>query len=59
MDPAQTTAIASEEAVAIATALHLYLNDQVHDHESYKITLLRSQTSWAEKSYNFRKRPTK
>lgn len=45
---------------AIATALHLYLSDCVHDSEPYVITIRRSGASgWNDKSQNFRKSPKK
>ena len=43
---------------AIATALHLYFNDAVHDNESFVITIKQPQTSlWTEKSQTFRRMP--
>ena len=42
---------------AIATAVHLYLNDAVHDVEPGIITITRTQTGWNNKVLNFRKLP--
>ena len=42
---------------AIATAVHLYLNDAVHDVEPGIITITRTQTGWNNKAMNFRKLP--
>ncbi len=43
---------------AIATALHLYMNDAVHDAESFVITIKPSENSlWSDKSLTFRKLP--
>lgn len=45
---------------AIAMALHLYLNDSIHDQESFVITINNSQNStWSDKSASFRKKPQK
>lgn len=44
---------------AIATALHLYLEENVHDKESGIITIRRRDTLWADKRMNFRKSPKK
>ena len=49
----------SETEVAIATALHLYLSDAVHDYEPGFITLRRTPSSWDNKQLNFRKLPRK
>ncbi len=48
-----------EEKAAIATALHLYLNNSVHDVESGIITIRKSETLWADKQRLFRKSPRK
>lgn len=48
-----------EEKAAIATALHLYLNNSVHDVESGIITIRKSDTLWADKQRLFRKSPRK
>ena len=45
-----------ETEAAIATALHLYLSGDVHDQETYKITISRKDSPWADKSANFRKK---
>jgi sodium pump decarboxylase gamma subunit len=42
---------------AIATAVHLYLNDAVHDVEPGIVTITRTQTSWNNKALTFRKLP--
>ena len=49
----------SETEVAIATALHLYLSEAVHDPEPGFITLRRSPSPWDNKQLNFRKSPSK
>ena len=49
----------SEMEVAIATALHLYLSDAVHDLEPGFITLRRTPSPWDNKQLNFRKSPSK
>ena len=42
---------------AIATAVHLYLADTVHDIEPGIVTIRRSESAWNNKSLNFRKSP--
>ena len=42
---------------AIATAVHLYLNDAVHDVEPGIVTIVRTDTGWNNKALNFRKLP--
>ena len=42
---------------AIATAVHLYLGDAVHDVEPGIVTLVRKPSAWDNKSLNFRKLP--
>ena len=42
---------------AIATAVHLYMNDAVHDVESGIITIRRTDSAWNNKALNFRKLP--
>ena len=42
---------------AIATAVHLYLNDTVHDVEPGIVTIVRKESGWNNKSLNFRKQP--
>ena len=42
---------------AIATAVHLYLNDAVHDIEPGIVTITRTNTGWNNKALNFRKLP--
>ena len=46
-----------EVYAAIATALNLYLEDSVHDKESFVITIKRKQSSWNGKEQNFRQLP--
>lgn len=49
-----------EEYAAIATALHLYLNDGVHDKESFVLTIRPNENSgWKDKSLTFRRNPRK
>jgi sodium pump decarboxylase gamma subunit len=42
-------------AAAIATAIHLYLEDSVHDSESFVITITPRSSSWNNKKDMFRK----
>ena len=42
---------------AIATAVHRYLSDTVHDVEPGFITIVRKESGWSDKSLNFRKLP--
>jgi len=42
---------------AIATAVHLYLNDSVHDVEPGIVTIVRKESAWNNKSLTFRKSP--
>ena len=42
---------------AIATAVHLYLNDAVHDVEPGIITIARKESGWNNKELTFRKLP--
>ena len=42
---------------AIATAVHLYLNDCIHDMEPGIVTIRRSESAWNNKALNFRKLP--
>lgn len=45
---------------AIATALHLYLSESVHDAESFVLTIRPRPSAWAEdRTSNFRKLPRK
>lgn len=48
-----------EVNAAIAMALHLYLNDTVHDIEPGIITIAPRQTAWNDKTLTFRKTPRK
>lgn len=45
-----------EAEVAIATALHLYLSDCMHDNEPFVITIKPQSSAWKSKP-NFRKQP--
>ena len=42
---------------AIATAVHLYLNDTVHDVEPGIVTITRKDSDWNNKALTFRKLP--
>lgn len=42
---------------AIATAVHLYLSESIHDAESGIITIQRKPSAWDNKSLNFRQLP--
>ena len=42
---------------AIAAAVHLYMNDAVHDYEPLVLTIRHKDTPWETKSLNFRKSP--
>ena len=42
---------------AIATAVHLYFNDSVHDVEPGIITIVRKDSDWNNKALNFRRLP--
>ena len=42
---------------AIATAVHLYLNDTVHDVEPGIITIVRKESGWNNKALTFRQLP--
>ena len=46
-----------ETYAAIATAVHLYLNDNVHDIEPGIVTIARKESAWNNKALNFRKLP--
>ena len=46
-----------DEYAAIATAVHLYLNDAIHDVEPGIVTIVRKESSWNNKELNFRKLP--
>ena len=48
-----------ETEAAIATALHLYLSDAVHDVEPGFITIQHTPSSWDDRQSNFRKTPRK
>ena len=42
---------------AIATAVHLYLNDAVHDVEPGIVTIVRKDSGWNNKALTFRRLP--
>lgn len=42
---------------AIATAVHLYMNDTVHDVETGIVTITRKESGWNNKALTFRKLP--
>lgn len=42
---------------AIATAVHLYLNDAIHDVEPGIVTIVRKESGWNNKELTFRKLP--
>ena len=46
-----------EVYAAIATALHLYLSESVHDTESYTITIKPSEGAWKTHGQTFRRLP--
>ncbi|MCF0173496.1 MAG: hypothetical protein HUJ91_07220 [Bacteroidales bacterium] len=47
-----------ETEAAIATALHLYLDDSVHDNESFVITISnRCDSEWGSKIHSIRQYP--
>ena len=43
------------DMAAIGLALHLFLSEEVHDSESYRITITSSTPHWGDKTNNFRK----
>lgn len=65
LDPDVATAISmamekafgDETEAAIAMALHLYMNENVHDKESYVITIKENRSDWDYKGQFFRKLP--
>ena len=46
-----------ETEVAIATALHLFLSETVHDIEPGFVTIRRNPSKWNDKSLTFRRLP--
>ena len=42
---------------AIATAVHLYLSDSIHDVEPGIVTIRRTSSAWNDKALTFRKLP--
>ena len=46
-----------DDYAAIATAVHLYLTESVHDNEPGIVTIVRKPSAWNDKSLNFRKLP--
>lgn len=54
----QENGVPAEAQAAIATALHLYLDEGVHDPEPGFITFSgRKESEWGQKQFNFRKYP--
>ena len=49
--------LGGEVYAAIALAMHQYLNDSVHDNESFIITIRHNQSAWNHKEQGFRKSP--
>ncbi len=43
------------DIAAIALALHLFFSEEVHDSESYRITITSAVPRWSDKTRNFRK----
>ena len=52
-------ACGGETNAAIATALHLYFNDTVHDQESFVLTIRPTQSAWASRHFTLRQLPTR
>lgn len=48
--------LSKEKIAAVAAALNAYLNDTVHDKESYVITIQRKETAWNCPAFSFRKK---
>lgn len=48
-----------EAEAAIAMALHCYLNDTVHDNESYVLTMKPTFSNWADRQSTVRQLPTR
>ena len=46
-----------DDYAAIATAVHLYLTESVHDVEPGIVTIVRNPSAWNNKSLSFRKLP--
>lgn len=46
-----------EVYAAISAALHLYMEDSVHDKESFVITIRHKESNWNNKELNFRQLP--
>ncbi|MGM9769834.1 MAG: OadG family transporter subunit [Candidatus Cryptobacteroides sp.] len=49
--------LGGEVYAAIALAMHRYLNETVHDNESFIITIRHNQSAWNHKEQGFRKSP--
>ena len=49
--------LGGEVYAAIALAMHRYMNETVHDRESYIITIRHNQSAWNNKEQGFRKYP--
>lgn len=48
-----------EIEAAIAAALHMYMNDTVHDEESFVLTISHKPSAWATKQFMLRQLPTR
>ena len=46
-----------DDYAAIATAVHLYLSEAIHDVEPGIVTIVRKESGWNNKELNFRKLP--
>ena len=46
-----------DDYAAIATAVHLYLSEAIHDVEPGIVTIVRKESGWNNKELNFRKFP--
>ena len=46
-----------DDYAAIATAVHLYLSEAIHDVEPGIVTIVRKKSGWNNKELNFRKLP--
>lgn len=49
--------LGGETYAAIATAMHLYLDDSVHDNESFVITIKQKPSQWNSRGRGFRQLP--
>lgn len=58
-EKAQTEDMTPEVAAAIAMALHLHLGEDIHDSESFVLTMKQSASAWNDRSLTIRKKPLK